>query len=313
MKYLSLLPLLLLVLVVTGCGQEDYAFGDIKAPSNLTVTADIVGATAENPDGDGSGQVIFTASAEDAITYRFVFDDGTEELAPTGVLTKRFTGVGLNTYTYTVVATGKAGVATSLSEAVTVRSDFSDAEALQLLTGGGTKTWYWAADEPGHLGVGQNDGNADANFFANFYQAVPFEKAGDPASSCLYEDELVFALDGDRLTYQLNNFAKTYFNVSYEGVVNGSQGFDYCYDFAVAEDPQVVTLAPSESVVVANGIPGQTRGTVMNFTNGGFMSYYIGATSYEILSITENRLVVRAIQGNNDFLAWYHIFTDTRP
>ena len=314
MRNLSIAPLLFLVaLLVLGCQQEEYSFGEINAPSNLSVSADIIGATAEEPNGDGSGLVNFTVAADNAITYRFVFDDGSELLAPTGRLTKRFTGVGLNTYRYTVIATGKAGVATSLTEEIEVRSDFDDDEAVQLLTGGGTKTWYWAADEPGHLGVGQNDGNAESNYFANFYQAAPFEKAGDPASSCLYEDELVFALDGDRLTYELNNFGQTYFNVGYQDVVGGSAGFDFCYDFSVREDPQVVTLGPSESVVVANGVPGQTRGTVLNFTDGGFMSYYIGANSYEIISLTENRLVVRGIQGNNDFLAWYHIFTDTRP
>jgi beta-glucanase (GH16 family) len=51
----------------------------------------------------------------------------------------------------------------------------------------------------------------------------------------------------------------------------------------------------------------------MNFTDGGFMSYYVGSSTYEILSVTENRLVVRVVQGNDPGLAWYHIFISTKP
>jgi hypothetical protein len=305
--------ILLLALGFTACEQEDYAFGEIVAPMNLTVDVNVAGQTADLPNGDGSGLVTFNATADNAITYRYIFSDGTEELSPSGRLTKRFPQVGINTYDVTVVATGTAGVATTTATSVTVESTFDDAEAVQLLAGDGSKTWYWAADEPGHLGVGQNDGNAEANYFANFYQAVPFEKAGSADSECLYEDELVFSRDGDRLFFELNNFGRTFFNVGYESVAGGSAGFDFCYDFAVQDDAQLVTLAPSESFVAANNIPGQTRGTVLNLTENGFMSYYIGASRYEIISLTENRLVVRAIQGNNDFLAWYHIFTTTKP
>ncbi len=307
-----ILPLIA-ALLLWGCEKEEYTFGEITAPSNVTLTADITGADADNPAGDGSGVVVFIAAAQDAITYKFVFSDGTSEVAPSGRLVKRFTSVGLNTYTVTVVASGRAGVTTSISEEITVLSSFSDAEAVALLTGDGTKTWYWAADEPGHLGVGQNDDNSDLNFYANFYQAAPFEKDGAEESLCLYQDELTFSRSGDNLFYQLNNFGQTYFNFSYQSVAGGSAGFDFCYDFAVNDSPQLVTLSPSESQVAANGVPNQTRGTLLNFTEGGFMSYYIGSSTYEILSLTENRLVVRSIPGNDAGLAWYHIFSSTRP
>lgn len=308
------LPILLVAaLFFIGCDKDEPSIGDIIAPSELEVSATIVGADAENPFGDGSGLVNFSASARDAITYKYVFSDGTTSLAPSGKVNKRFTQVGLNTYTVTVVASGTGGISTSTTLEVEVRSDFSDEEALQLLTGGGSKTWYWAADEPGHLGVGPNNDDVTQNYFPNFYQAAPFEKDAAEEAICLYQDELTFSLDGETLLYQLNNKGQTYFNFNFEGVAGGSAGFDFCYDFAVSDQPQVVTFAPSESVVVDNGIPGQTRGTVLNFSEGGFMSYYVGATSYEILSLTENRMVVRVIQGNDDFLAWYHTFSSTKP
>ncbi|NBC08856.1 MAG: family 16 glycosylhydrolase [Bacteroidetes bacterium] len=313
MTRISIIFLFLATLFIWSCEKEDNEFGEVTEPSGLDVMALVVGANDANPEGDGSGLVNFTATADNAITYKYVFSDGTTEIAPTGELEKRFTQVGVNTYSVTVIASGTGGVSTSTTIEVTVRSDFDDAEAVQFLTGGSSKTWYWAADEPGHLGVGQNDDNAEANYFANFYQATPFEKDGADESLCLYQDEMTFSLDGETLLYQLDNKGQTYFNAGYEDVVGGSAGFDFCYDFEVMDEPQVVTLAPSESVVVDNGVSGQTRGTVLNFSEGGFMSYYIGATRYEILSITENRLVVRAVQGNNDALAWYHIFSSTKP
>lgn len=303
----------MLLLLLFGCTREQYSFGDIVAPSELEVTANIAGATADNPTGDGSGLVDFSATAKDAITFKYVFSDGTTAVAPSGKVSKRFTQVGVNTYTVSVIASGTAGVATTATLEVTVRSDFDDAEAIQLLTDGGTKTWYWAANEPGHLGVGQNDGNAEQNYFANFYQAAPFEKDGAEESLCLYQDELIFSVEGGALRYRLDNKGQTYFNFNFEGVAGGSAGFDFCYNFAVPTAPQVVNLGPSESVVAANGVPGQTRGTVLNFSDGGFMSYYVGSSSYEILSLTANRMVVRVVQANNPFLAWYHTFTATKP
>ena len=311
---LSIYPFFLFLLVFfVGCAEDDYEFGEILAPGNLTVTSSLIGQDGENPDGDGSGQVVFEASAENAITYKYIFSDGTTEVSPSGNLTKRFTQVGLNTYGVTVVASGTGGVSSTVVTEVTVNSTFSDAEALQLLTGDGTKTWYWAADEPGHLGVGQNDDNLEANYFANYYQAAPFEKDGAGESQCLYQDELIFSRDGEQLLYQLNNFGQTYFNTDFASVAGGTETFDFCYDFATASAPQVVNFAPSESVVAANGVAGQTRGTLLNFTDGGFMSYYIGQSTYEILSLTENRLVVRGVMGGNPALAWYHIFSSTKP
>ena len=43
------------------------------------------------------------------------------------------------------------------------------------------------------------------------------------------------------------------------------------------------------------------------------MGYFVGTSSYEILSITDNRMVVRVIQSGNPFLAWYHTFTTSPP
>ena len=68
-----ILGLFLSLTFLVSCEDEDYNFGDIIAPSNLQVTANIVGSET-NPTGDGSGTVHFTATADDVITYKFIYD-----------------------------------------------------------------------------------------------------------------------------------------------------------------------------------------------------------------------------------------------
>ena len=87
--------------------------------------------------------VNFVATATNAISYKYVFSDGTTANAPSGQLQKRFTQPGTNEYTITVTASGKGGVSTTTTLTLQVRSDFTDAEAVQFLTGGSQKTWYF--------------------------------------------------------------------------------------------------------------------------------------------------------------------------
>ncbi|MFH6997018.1 family 16 glycosylhydrolase [Flavobacterium sp. FlaQc-57] len=312
-KYNKYFVLLFAFLLAISCQKDDYSFGDINAPTNFKVTAEIIGKTAIAPDGDGSGSVKLVATADNAISYQYVFSDGSSVSSPSGIYTKRFTKTGVNKYIVTVIANGKGGVSTTTTTEVQVLSNFRDDEAVGFLTGGTSKKWYWSASEPGHLGVGQNDGDATKNFFPNYYSAGAFEKAASPASSCLYENILTFSLEGDQLKFELNNGGATFFNASFANVAGGSGPDDACLTYNTA-GKKTVLLSPSESVVMKNpNHATQTRGTMLNFTDGGFMGYYIGQSSYEILSITANRMVVRAVMGGNTGLAWYHTFTTLPP
>ena len=301
-----------ILLLVVSCQEETETFGAINTPVNLVVNSVIEGVTIADPYGDGSGKVNFVATAENAISYKYIFSDGTSLNSPSGVLEYRFKTNGIIEYTVTVLASGKGGVITSTSFNLTVFTDFSDEEAITLLTDGTSKKWYWAAGEQGHLGVGQNNSDNAGNYYANYYQATPFEKAASTDSDCLYENELTFSLDNGELKYELDNGGRTFFNNAYKDVGGGTTGGDdLCLAFPTA-GLKTVSLSPSESFV-ASTIPAETRGTMLNFSDNGFMGYYIGQSSYEILSITENRLYVRAVMGNNPALAWYHIFTTTPP
>jgi hypothetical protein len=304
-KIVSVFVLLLMV----NCQEDNLGFGALAAPASLKVTAVVVGKTTAFPNGDGSGKVQFTSTAVNAISYKYIFDDGTSQNSPSGIFEKPFATPGVNTYTVTVIAYGKGGVATNTTVEVTVLSNFKDPEAVQFLTGGSSKKWYWAQTEDGHLGVGPNVAWADPtfgtqNYYPSFYGAKPKEKAG----TCLYKSEMTFSLVGTIMKFELDNKGQTYYNGAFKG-----GGDDACYDLNTS-GAKTVTLSKSESFVSKNpDAATQTRGTVMNIADGGFMGYFVGTSSYEILSITENRMRVRVIQNGNPFLAWYHIFTTTPP
>ncbi|MDT0690830.1 family 16 glycosylhydrolase [Salegentibacter sp. F188] len=305
--YINISLLLSLLFVLNSCEEEDYDIGEITTPTNLTVETEVLGVTEEMPDGDGSGAVTFNASADNAITYKFIYGDGFEEVSYDGTTTHNFNENGVNDYTVTVIASGTGGVSSNLTTTVTVFSDFSDPETKQLLTGGSSKTWYVAAAQPAHLGVGPASGGAPDLFTPVYYAAAPFEKAGADVSSCLYEGELTFSLEGEEIIYNQNNMGSTFFNASYGADFGGSGAEDQCLEYDTS-GPKAVSLSPATS-----GIPeDNSTGTVINIAGGGFMSYYFGASSYEVLSIDENTMHVRGVMGNDPSLAWYLKFTTSQ-
>jgi hypothetical protein len=79
-------------------------------PSNLTATA--------NVSTDNSGNVSFTASATNAVSYDFDFGNGAFQLSPTGVVNYRYSASG--TYTVNVIAKSSSGKTISKSIQVTI-------------------------------------------------------------------------------------------------------------------------------------------------------------------------------------------------
>jgi len=311
-----ILGMFAVLLLCFSCQEDDNNFGEVIAPSNIVITAEVLGVDADNPNGDGSGMVKLTANAENALGYNFVFGDGTSAGVPSGVTTHQFSNVGLNTYTVVVNALGTGGVASSASINVEVFSSFTDLVAKELLSGGegSSKTWYVATSEPGHLGVGGNQSDApDGFWFPGYYAAQPFEKCGDPISDCFCNDELTFSLDeNENLTYVLDNMGATFFNGAHSAAGGGpGSGDDVCLEYDTAG---VSTVALSPTAFDWEAVPDQdfsARGTTMTFSDGNFMSYYVGSSSYDIISLTESSLYVRTTDALNPALSWYLKFTTT--
>lgn len=338
MKYFKhnilLLFLGLTTVLFNSCQDEDQEFGDIIAPSNIVVNFELVGQDAMNPNGDGSGIVNFTATADDAITFIYSFGDDTDNVsAPNGIATHRFTDLGLNTYNVTVIASGTGGASSTSVVSIDVFSAFDDIEARSFLTGAPitldgngdqvidvsaavSKTWMLDDSRTGHLGVGpsvafdlQIFGSPTQYYYPSFFAAAPGTFCGN-AGDCFCDDELTFTMNPDgSLTYVQDNKGETFFNgnPAHQAVAGGSGGGDACFTFDTS-GTSTVSLAPTSvdwAPAIALDASFDPRGTVINLSNGGFMAYYIGTSSYEIISISETELYVRANDGADGNLAWY--------
>lgn len=305
-KYI-LITLTALLFIVSSCTKDEYDMGELIAPTDVSITYEIVGVDAENPNGDGSGMVIFTATAQNQITFNFDFGDGKDsEIAADGKVTHQFSENGLATYDVTVYAIGTGGISSSKSVQIEVFSSFSDEEAELFLTGGSTKTWYWAADQMGHLGLGPNNFDYEPGSWTwpQWYQAAPWEKV----ESTLYLCELKFSNESGALTFeQINPSGEAFIQGLYAEEFGLGEEGSYPWDI---EGVKNVFFSPSNSIAT---IDGQYRGTTMSFSDEGFMGFYAGTSEYEIMEITENILTVRMVQANNPLFAWYHIFTNVKP
>jgi len=298
-----------------GCQENNYEFGEVVAPSNIAITAEILGADDNNPYGDGSGTVNFTTNADAASSYVYYFD-GIAQASPSGILSKRFSKVGVNTYTIVVKANGTGGLTSTKSIDIEVFSSFSDADAENFLSGanvGDSKKWYWQADVDVHVGLGpvtDDYGNGEFSYEA-WWNGI---KAWDSEKSCMYDNEFVFTRTANGLTFE-QTVGPAFVPGTYAGAL-GVAG-DQCHDETVATKMfglKTVSFGPSTSKAATEGSYNNFpyRGTTFEISDGGFMGWLVGSGTYDIISISNDELLVRIIEKGDGF-AWYHKFTSTKP
>lgn len=103
----------------SGSGSEEPV---IPTPSNLSVTATIVGADAQNPAGDGSGKVNFKINATNATSYKLLIEGKVIDVTTTDYAYV-FKTVGTNSYTILASAyNGTQYINTTISVTVKVES-----------------------------------------------------------------------------------------------------------------------------------------------------------------------------------------------
>lgn len=326
MKNIKNIYILLFSLAITfiGCQEKEYEFGDIIAPSSLIINAEVIGQDVNNPDlanGDGSGIVNFTVSADNASSYVYYFN-GVAKASPSGILSKRFSKVGTNIYTVVVKANSTGGTSTTKSMDIEVYSSFTDEEAENFLSGaniGDSKKWYWQADADLHVGLGPvTDDYGNGEFaYEGWWNGI---KAWDSEKACMYDNEFVFTRTTNGLTFE-QTMGPAFVPGAYAGAI-GIAG-DQCHDETVATNMfgiKSVSFGPSTSKAAiegtygedAQGQPKPYRGTTFNISDGGFMGWLVGSSTYDIISVSDDELIVRIIQAGDGF-AWYHKFTSTKP
>ncbi len=286
--------LLLSILLLIGCQDDDATLGAIIAPTNLQIEAVI-------EDGQ-TGNVIITPKADNALNFHIFFvPNGTPVLAkPNESQTFRYTQSGQYSVLITVVAFGTGG--SSSSKSIELDLDvrlFIDQETLQMIGGDGTKRWVWDSSVGGHFGVGPI-----TNDFPEFFSASP-----NQLNQCVYDDVLVFNYDAnDNYNFELitGNNNESFINwseiTSFFPNDTPTQFVDECRDIT----GQIKT---NTNFVIFENDEGKQVISVEN----SMLSYWSGAVEYEIVELTTQKLAVRGIQDvPADFgggqLAWYHTF-----
>lgn len=283
--------LMAMQVLLPSCQKTEYAFGEIKNPDALTLDITIAGTDANNPDGNGTGLVNIVSTASNALTYQIDFGDGVVKMVPSGTTEYKYGIPGTNEYTITVNAIGTAGVVSTISKKIKVNVVFEIPVAiLTALTNNDSKIWVTDNEATGHIGVGPAD-----NFEPIWYQAAPNEKA---SVGCLYDDEIRFTKDANNRVYmELDNKGQSFV----QGASVGAYGFsgpEACYDLNTAGSKALIF---SDATSGSNS--GNSTGIQFIVPGDGIVNFATGSNSYEILSITETTMHLRAIGVDGN--AWY--------
>lgn len=275
----------------SACTKQQYSVGELKTPAGLTLTTAITGVTTGTPNGDGKGAVLITATASNAISYSIDFGDGTSQIVPSGTITYKYTTPGTSDYTITVNAIGTGGITSTISKKITVFVAFAiPVDIVTDLTGGPSSSKVWVTDRntPGHVGVGPTN-----TYTPDYYSAAPNERA-----DCLYDDEITFSADANsNISMSVDNKGET-FIIAAATATYGLSGPDNCY---------AIDASGVKALVFMNSTSGSTsdQSTQIQFKvpGNGIINFATGATTYEILTITDTTVQLRNIGA--DGLAWY--------
>lgn len=297
------LGIVLILFANYSCSDKDYSLGELTAPTNLTIDTEIVGANTANPTGDGSGDVIITVKADNAISYKIDYDASTPldlNYLSTGTVTKKYTNLGVNKYLITAVAYGKGGTSTIATKEITVRSDFSvDPQIVADLTGGSSKTWMVDKSVPGHLGVGPWS-NTSAT--PEWWSAAVNEKAS--CCNCFYTARFTFSVNSATKSYKLDvatpdgAFTKTGALTTLPGIP--SSGDEGCYSYTGGSS--AFSFVPASSGV--NPSAPSTSTSILLAGNSTFIGYGAVLKEYEIMVLNSNYMYLR-VQGTETGNAWY--------
>ncbi|WPO80637.1 glycoside hydrolase family 16 protein [Flavobacterium sp. KACC 22761] len=128
-------------------------------PSNLSVQVEVIGKTADKPDGDGSGKIKLTISATNATSYKVLIDNQLKEIT-TGDFTYEFSGSGTKNYPIVVSAyNGLKFVSTTTSVNIFVARKLLWADEFDVNGAPNSSKWGY------NTGTGDGWGNNELEYY----------------------------------------------------------------------------------------------------------------------------------------------------
>ncbi|PKP13442.1 MAG: hypothetical protein CVU08_05315 [Bacteroidetes bacterium HGW-Bacteroidetes-3] len=288
----------------TSCQDDEYALGDLTAPTGLEISADIVGASAEFPNGDGSGLVNFTFSANEALSFKVDFGDGSAPKVYAPTETKKYNKVGTKHYRVIVTALGKGGITTTAIKEIDVYYAFDiDPAIVTLLTGDSPtgKKWRIDSDAADNLGNGPGPDRPDGNvetFIPSWWTAGPNGRS----TKGIYDDIYTFT-NTKVFTHQTNGdmyglkskFARD-FDPETPGVFGG-----FGDEWILSYPDYTEAFDYDGDLTGNNGAPAQ----YITWEQKGHCGFFMGSHKLMILEITETTMWLRAITPGTNDAAWY--------
>ncbi len=120
-----------LLFISNSCSSGD-SEPNTAAVSNLQVEVSIAGANEQEPNGDGSGVVQVTATADNAVRYAFRFENGELQESPSGTMEHTFSEVGTHTTNIVAWAYSESGEFINKTESFTIHKS-ADAQFANLV------------------------------------------------------------------------------------------------------------------------------------------------------------------------------------
>lgn len=280
-KYLNYL-ILLLPLIILGACIEEYSLDAL--PPTEEDAAFTFQASAESDN-----IINFTANSEFFIMN---WDLGNGSTGTGKTVTGTYPLKG--TYTVTLTIFNAGGNVTSTRTVVIEETDpvLLDKPLYNFLTGGPSavdgKIWVVDSASAGHFGVGPDP--IQAGYFPEWYQAKANEKAGGG----MYDDRYTFKLAGFGFDMKTNG----------DVYINAAQGpnFPGAVDSGVG-DLRAPFTAPAGLTWTI--VEPETGFPTLTIASSGFLGYFAGSRTYQILSIDDDQMFLRYIDQANAGLSWY--------
>jgi hypothetical protein len=160
---------LFLVLFISCSGESSGSEIIATKPSNLVVSATLIGASVQNPNGDGSGTVSFNINATNATSYKILLGNGETKEVTDGNFTYTYKTSGTNTYVLYVSAYN-SGQFVSSSKTITIYVASGLVWSDEFNTNGAPDATKWGYD----LGAG-GWGNNESQYYTNRPENVVVE------------------------------------------------------------------------------------------------------------------------------------------
>ncbi|MGM9477578.1 PKD domain-containing protein [Pedobacter sp. GSP4] len=218
--------------------------------------------------------------------FKALWDFGNGATADGNTVTASYPLAGTYNVKLTIVTDGGSVSSTKTVTIAATNPAMLTDPAFTTLSGGLSNaagfTWVIDQKSAGHLGVGPVTSQTP-----DWYQAGPDEKAG----TGFYDDEMTFNMNALKYTY--DNKGTTFANASNAPGIGGPTG---------SNDPTVNYTPPTNLTWLVTENNGAKYITI---SGGGFISYYLGVSQYQILSLNDNEMWLRCLDKANSGNAWY--------